>query len=106
MCAVIIYSNAMLRRGSRWGGNSAPQTSWLGFGERKGMGNGRGKGWKKRRKGKKANEKEVKWKRGGGNEKGTKRREGGGREKGKERRKMGRGKEKFCAVVIFPKEKP
>jgi len=71
---------------SAGGANSAPQTSWLDFEERKGSGKGKGKGSEgKRREGK---------------EKGTTGREGRGKErKRKGRKKEGRReREEFCAV--------
>jgi len=51
------------------GANSAPQTSWLDFGERKEMGKGNGK--ERARRKERGKEKAVKGKRRGGKEKGT-----------------------------------
>jgi len=81
--------------------NSAPQTSWLDFGERKGRGNG-----KREKKGKGRERARGK---GEGKEREEKRRgqREGREEEGEGKRKMGRseGKVSLCAVVIF-QQKP
>ena len=89
------------------GASSAPQTSWLDFGERKERRKGRGKERLGIRKGegeRKRKEKEVTGKRREEKEKGTKERTGGERkmERKEEKEKRGRERDEFCAVVIFP----
>jgi len=74
--------------------NSAPQTSWLDFGERKGRGNGRRKG---------KGEGERRGERKGRKKKGSKGRKGGGRGRKEENGKVRRKSEFVCSCDFSAK---